>query len=343
MRQNRRNLVRAAGALAATPALRALPASAQEAAEWEQVVEAAKKEGHVLVYTSAIGSPYYQAVGHSFEKKYGIRFESLELRASEVRERVRTEQAAGRFLGDVHHNGATTNFLMARDGNFQPHHGVPNIRNLEPAFVADDLRVPSNVQSYGILVNTNLVKPGEEPKSWKDLLDPRWKGKILSDDMRALGGGAVFFVVMYDAFGKEFHEKLAAQKPLFSRNFRNDERRTARGEYPLYIPQLLPDYLELKGLPVKLVVPSEGRPFVRFELSVLKNAPHPNAARLFINHFLDKEPQLIYANAGYSPTVKGIIEQARPEVQEMLKTKVMGTTTPEKQDEMLALANAIYK
>ena len=72
--------------------------------------------------------------------------------------------------------------------------------------------------SYCLLVNRNLVKPADEPKSWKDILDPKWTGKILSDDYRALGGGAVFFVVMHDTFGKEFHEKLAAQKPVFSRD-----------------------------------------------------------------------------------------------------------------------------
>ena len=71
------------------------------------------------------------------------------------------------------------------------------------------------------------MKPADEPKSWKDILDPKWAGKILSDDYRALGGGAVFFVVMHDTFGKEFHEKLAAQKPVFSRDIA--EQRAARG------------------------------------------------------------------------------------------------------------------
>ena len=342
MQRDKRHTLARLG-LAAVPSFMPALGVAQVDPAWQKVIDDAKKEGKLTFYTSGVGSRFHREVGASFEKLYGIRFEPLEARASEVRERVRAEQASGRNTGDVHHNGATTSFLMAKDGNFQPHGGMPNLRNLVPPFDADAYRVPSNVQSYGILVNKNLVKAADAPKSWQDLLDPKWRGKILSDDFRALGGGAVFFMVMHDAFGREFHDKLATQQIVFSRSLRNDERRIARGEYPLYIPQLLPYFTELKGLPVDFVVPREGRPFVRFDLAVLKGAPHPNAARLFINHFLEIQSQLIYANAGFTPTTRGVVELTGEDVRDMLRTKVMGTTVPERQDEMLALAASIYK
>ena len=245
------------GLLAAAPAI-ARPAWAQDA-DWNKVVDAAKKEGKLSIYTASIGSPFHKKVFDAFTAKYGIKIDLLEARASEVRERVRVEQAAGRFLGDLHHNGSTTTWLMTRDGNFQPHGVIPNIKNVDPIYQPDDTKIPAEVISYSLLINKTMVKPADEPKSWKDILDPKWKGKILSDDYRALGGGAVFFPVMLKAFGREFHEKLAAQKPVFSRDLQNSERRCARGEFPLYLPFNLQDLNNLKGLPVKAVVPAEGR------------------------------------------------------------------------------------
>ncbi|MCP3369572.1 ABC transporter substrate-binding protein [Bradyrhizobium cajani] len=307
------------------------------------LVAAAKAEGKLTFYTSFLGAPFHLVAIKSFEKKYGIPVEMLDVRASELRERLRTEQAAGRFIGDVIQNGAATMIRSQRDGELQPHGGIANTSRLSPRQAATDVVVPSYILAYGILVNTTQVKPADEPKSWKDLLDPRWKGKIQSDDMRALGGGQVMFSVLQDAFGRDYHEKLAAQQPIFSRDVGNDERRVARGEFPMRIPQLFSNTTVLKGLPVKLIIPQEGVPYIRFDMALLRNAPHPNAARLFINHYLSDEVQLIYANAGLIPVVDQLEGPVKEEMRALSGAKLLGTTDVDTQDAMLALAKEIYK
>lgn len=307
------------------------------------LIAAAKAEGKLTFYTSFLGAPFHIAAIKSFEKKYGIPVELLDVRASELRERVRTEQAAGRFLGDVIQNGAATMIRSRRDGELQPHGEIVNAKRLSPQQPATDVLVPSYILAYGILVNTMHVKPADEPKNWKDLLDPRWKGKIQSDDMRVLGGGQVMFSVLEDVFGRDYHEKLAAQQPVFSRDVGNDERRVARGEYPMRIPQLFSNTTVLKGLPVKLVIPQEGVPYIRFDMALLRNAPHPSAARLFINHYLSDEVQLIYANAGLIPVVDKLDGPVKDEMRAMTGAKLLGTTNVDTQDAMLALAKEIYK
>ena len=139
------------GLLAAAPAI-VRPAWAQDD-DWNKVVDAAKKEGKLSFYTASIGSPFHKKVFDAFTAKYGIKIDLLEARASEVRERVRVEQAAGRFLGDLHHNGSTTTWLMTRDGNFQPHGAIPNVRNVDPIYQPDDTKIPAEVISYSLLVN----------------------------------------------------------------------------------------------------------------------------------------------------------------------------------------------
>jgi iron(III) transport system substrate-binding protein len=207
-------------------------------------------------------------------------------------------------------------------------------------FKADGTRIPIYVIQYGILVNTEMVKPAEEPKSWQDLLDPRWKGKILSDDMRALGGGAVFFMVTVQKFGKEFQEKLAAQQLHMNRELRGNYPRVARGEYPIYIPFTLPDSLELKGLPVKAIMASEAVR-VRFDGTILKGAL-PERARLF-RLLLSDEAQLLYGNLGFVTVVGGLEGRIAPEARPLAQARLLGTTDPKLQEEMLKLAKQIYK
>jgi iron(III) transport system substrate-binding protein len=312
------------------------------AAQWQQVVDAAKKEGTVVFYSAAVGAPATAKIQTAFKAKYGITMEVLQARSSELTERIRTEQVSGKRLGDVSHNGASVTERQLAEGVFMPYGTLPSAARLASSFPADGTRVPVYVIHFGILANTSLVKTSDEPKSWQDLLDPKWKGKILSDDMRALGSGSALFTATHEKFGRQFHERLAAQQPEFTRDVRGSQRRIARGEYPLFIPFNVADILTLKGLPVKFIVPSEGAVYVVFDCAILKGAPHPNAARLLLDFMLSDEVQLIYASTGYGMAVGGLDSKLSPEMRQLSNVKLLGTSVMKLQDKMLELAQQIY-
>ena len=329
-------------ALLATPA----PAHAQTTADWDKVIAAAKREGSVVVYSAYVSPDTHDAIAKAFDKKYGIKIDLLSARGGEIRERARTEHVAGRFLADVSHNAMTLmETIWREEKNLIPHGGVPAAGRVRADFKArvTELWVPIFTINYGFLVNTRLVKAGEEPKSWADLLDPKWKGRILSDETRASGGGRVMFHMTYDKFGREFHEKLAQQNLVFARDYRESTRRVARGEYPIYIPLILSDMPNLKGLPVSYVIPAEGVSYGSYAAAVFKNPPHPNAARLLVDFYLSDEVQTIYAKSAHGIMVDKIAEKLAPEIEALANVKPLVAEDFSTIQERLDQAQAIYK
>ena len=318
-------------------------ASAQEQ-DWDKIVAAAKKEGAVSVYHAQLGAPHWKAVVQNFEKAYGIKVQEFDARASELTERIRTEQTSQRYVADVEFHGDTSILLQRKTDFVAEHGGVPNIRNLRPPFAADAFAVPAWVQVVCTLVNTSLVKPADEPKVWKDLLDPKWKGRILTDDMRATGSGQTVFAVLYKTYGPEFLEKLKAQDMGIGRDLQEDSRRVARGEYPIFINQIIAFASPLKGLPVKVAVMEDGCPYTPIQGAILRGAPHPNAARLFINHLISRDSQVIYAKAWMGIVTQGVEEELTdPDARRFAQVKLMGAIPLEDREPMLKRATDLFK
>jgi iron(III) transport system substrate-binding protein len=315
---------------------------AEEPADWSNVVAAAKQEGRLSIYNGT-AFPVVKQIADRFEKTTGITVAVLDGRASEIRERVRAEQSTGRAIGDLTYSGATSIGSMTAEGAFREHAALPNSDRLAPPFEDNGIFVPASSGGFAVLINTNLVKLDQEPKSWQDFLDPKWQGKFLTDDPRAAGAGEVWFEATLNKFGRGFHEKFRAQKPVFSRIFAESERRLARGEFAIYLPFNISEYVSLKGLPVKVLIPDEGIPYLSFGVAMLKDAPHPNAARLFMNFLLDEEAQTRLATVGFGPSTKGMASKIPEELRPLVQPKLLGTSTPSRFDEMLKLAGEIYQ
>ena len=311
-----------------------------------QLVARAKAEGRLVFYTGFSGNQLYGAIKKGYEEAFGIPVDMLIGRSSEIHERLRVEVASGRPVADaLIHSDATTR-RMLEDGLLAKGAGFAGAARLAVPDFAPGVAAPIYTSGYSLMVNTNLVKAGEEPSSWRDLLEPRWAGKILADDPRALGAGHVFFSASVEKFGADFHRALASQKIVFGRDLGVDQMRVARGEFALRYPQSLANMRDLKGLPLRFVIPKEGLVYVRASVAVVNGSPRPNAARLFAEYLLSPATQNTLAGFGLVPVVSGDIGAADPETRDLVqraRANLMGGSRAETQDAMLALAREIYK
>ena len=311
-----------------------------------QLVARAKAEGRLVFYTGFSGNQLYAAIKKGFEDEFGVKVDMLIGRSSEIHERLRVEVASGRPVADaLIHSDATTQ-RMTDDGLLAKGAAFAGAANLAVPDFAPGVAAPIYTSGYSLMVNTSLVKPGEEPASWRDLLEPRWAGKILADDPRALGAGHVFFSASVEKFGADFHRALAAQKIVFGRDLGIDQMRVARGEFPLRYPQSLANMRDLRGLPLRFVIPKEGLVYVRASVAIVNGAPRPAAARLFVEYILSRATQNTLAGFGLLPVVSEDVAIADPETRDLVeraRKSLMGGSRADNQDAMLALAREIYK
>ena len=287
---------------------------------WDKTLAAAKKEGKVVI----IGSPdpvMRAEVIPKFTARTGIKVEYIAGSSSQLAERVRTERASSLYTIDVFMSGANTTLnTMLPAGMLDPlkpllilpevtegkywKRGAPWFVDREGQYV---LALFSTVDSF-LFINTDVVK--DDLKSVQDLLNPKWKGKISTQDPRLSGTGSNTAGYFYRELGPEFVRKLYIdQKPVISNDRRQMADWLARGIYPICLScraddvrGLIKDGFKLKevyGLPGIKERTIVGSPFL---LSVANKAPDPNAARVFVNWIANQEAVEIYArNFGAVP------------------------------------------
>ncbi len=231
------SLAAAASPAAAAPASNtSAAAAAEEIAKIKaQYFDAAKAEGKLVIY--GVGPPeLFNPVKAAFEQEFpGISVEGVDQRGRETREKILAEQQSRNFVVDVAISGPDTQGALIEaqvTENFGSQFVDKVVPELKPQYAASN---PRSVNIYSVAVNTNLVPAGQEPKSWNDVLDPKWKGKLAMDDPRGSGPGGTIMSGVEQVLGQEWSAKLAPQQVFFATQAGPLWAGVARGEYAIYL------------------------------------------------------------------------------------------------------------
>ena len=281
-----------AGAFALS--LTAATAAPQPTPVTPELVEAAKKEGKIVYYT-AIDIKVAQNLAKAFEQKYpGITVQVERTGSERLYQRVAQERASNVFSADVF--DATDQALFVawkKEGILEPFIPAETLKWPASERDPDGAYVSVRFTLMPIAYNSNLVRPDEAPKSFADLLDPKWSGKMVKAHPSYSGGIVTSTFQVVNAIGWGYFEKLGKQKVLQVQSSTEPPKKLALGERAVAADGLEYVHIQLKegGAPIEIVYPKEGTPFVPSCQGVAKNAPHPNAAKLFISWFVSRETQ----------------------------------------------------
>jgi iron(III) transport system substrate-binding protein len=292
---------------------------------WDRIVAAAKKEGKIVIF-GPVGADVRDAHVIGFQKKYPeIQVDFNGMRGAEVAPKLLAELNAKLFLTDLAIAGTTTALESLVPANaivpLQPFLVGPESRDLSK-WKEGKLHFSDSTQKYNLyygtrvqvafVYNTDLTPPAtmtSKVKAWKDLLNPEWKDKIAVLDPRQAGAGLDLSTYWYtnekQGLGKDFIRKLFTTQDVFiSKEERQILDFVARGRHTIAIGPsgTLSFQLISKGLPLALFGSGalQGGGFVTASngtISVVRNAPHPNAAKLYIDHLLSREGQTAWSKA----------------------------------------------
>ena len=258
----------------------------------QRVLEGAKKEKQVVVYTS-LNLKDSVPIAEVFEQKYGVKLVLWRSSSEKVLQRAVTEFRAGRFAVDAFELNGPELEAMYREGLLEEFYS-PHFKSLPPAaFPKHRHYAADRFNFFTIAYNTNLVKPNEVPNSYEDLVHPRWIGKIGIEASDTDWFGSIV-KWMGEEKGLAFFRKLAQMKPQIRTGHTLMAELVASGEIPLAatIYNHNAERLLVNGAPVKwkALTPTFGRPN---GVAVAKRAQRPHAAMLFVDFMLSPEGQVL--------------------------------------------------
>jgi iron(III) transport system substrate-binding protein len=290
------------------------------------LVEAAKKEGKLAFYT-AMDLAFAQQLGKAFEEKFpGISVRVERSGAERIFTRIGQEYGANIHAVDVVNTADLAHCLTwKRNGWLAPYMPEEVTKHFEPKYYdPDGLHITTRILISPLAYNTNLVKKEDAPKSFKDLLDPKWAGKLVK--AHPAYSGTIMNATFQTAreLGWEYFEKLAKQRVLQVQSATDTPKKIALGERAVMVDgagYLVIRYKE-EGQPVEIVYPQEGTPVAAAPSAVFKAAPNPNAARLFQNWMHSREAQQLLVDWArqYSPHRQTV---EKPGVRKLSDIKLM--------------------
>jgi iron(III) transport system substrate-binding protein len=277
------------------------------------LIEAAKKEGKVVWYTS-VDLPLAERVGKAFEAKYpGIPVRVERSGAERVFQRIGQEYSSRIRAVDVVQSSDAAHFIVwKRDGILAAY--VPeDVAKHYPAEHKDPDGTFATFRAWLSVIgyNTNLVKAEDAPKSFADLLDPKWAGKIVKAHPGYSGTIMTATFQMSRDLGWGYFEKLAKQRIMQVQSSTDPPKKLALGERMVMADGNDYNMIQLKeaGQSVEIVYPTEGTPMITGPTAVFKSAPNPNAARLFQNWLHSLEGQQLLVDFARQHSVHALVKQ----------------------------------
>ena len=264
------------------------------------LVEAARKEGKATFYT-ALELNTSERLARAFEAKYpGIAIRVERSGAERVYQRIMQEQASRIYAVDVICSTDPSHFLdwTATEKDWVEPYVTEDMAKHFPADQRDPNGMHATLCAWLEVIgyNTSLVKPEDAPKSYVDLLDPKWQGKIVKGHPGYSGAILTNTYLWVRELGWPFLEKLAQQKVMQLQSAADPPKKIAIGERAVMADgnDYSLEVAKLNKQPVEVVHATEGSPLIPVPAGIFRNAPNPNAARLFQSFLFSMEAQQIF-------------------------------------------------
>jgi iron(III) transport system substrate-binding protein len=291
-----------------------------------QLIEAAKKEAKVVLY-SAMDLPVGEKLGKAFEAQYPGMQVQIERSGSErLFQRIDQEFASNIRAADVVNSSDASHFITWKKNGWL----APFVtQDIAQHFLAeyrdpDGMSATTRIYLSSIAYNTNLVKPDDAPKSFADLLDPKWAGKMVKGHPAYSGTIMTATFQPVREFGWDYYEKLSKQRVMQVQSSTDPPKKLALGERAVMADGNEYNVVLLKeaGQPVEPVYPTEGTPTVSGPTGIFANAPHPNAARLFQAWLHTRETQQFFIDFSAQYSVHAQV-QSKPGRRKISDVKLM--------------------